>query len=88
MLNVRIKEKHLVNEFDNFGSTDLQITLIQIKKIATLATKAVLNANLNKIVKLQAFDSICFCGKSNFEDNDTQKYLMFQLVFRYFKNKF
>ena len=88
MLNVRIKEKHLVNEFDNFGSTDLQITLIQIKKIATLATKAVLKANLNKIVKLQAFDSICFCGESNFEDNDTQKYLMFQLVFRYFKNKF
>ena len=45
--------------------------------IATLATKALLKADLNKIVKFQAFDSIFFRGKSNFEDDDTQNYLMF-----------
>ena len=44
-----------------------------------IATKAVL------IVKLQAFNSILFCGKSNFEDADMQNYLVFQLVLRYLK---
>ena len=62
ILNANIKEKDLVKYFD------LQITLIQI---ATLATKAVLKANLDKIVKLQALDSICFHGKSNFGEDDT-----------------
>ena len=58
------------------------------KKIATLATKAVLKANLNKIVKFQVFDSICFRSKSNFKDDDIQDYLVFQLVLRYFKKSF
>ena len=57
------------------------------KKIATLATKAVLKANLNKIVKFQVFGSIFFRGKSNFEDDYMQNYLVFQSVLRYFKKK-
>ena len=35
--------------------------------------------------KLGIFDSIYFRGKSNFEDDGTQNYLVFQTVYRYFK---
>ena len=35
--------------------------------------------------KLKTFDSDCFIGKSHFEEDDTQNYLVFQPVFRYFK---
>ena len=35
--------------------------------------------------KLETFDSIYFCGKSHFEDDGTQNYLVFQTVSRYFK---
>ena len=39
-------------------------------------------------MKFQVFGSICFPGKSNFEDNDTQNYLLFQLVIsKYFLKK-
>ena len=33
------------------------------------------------------FGSILFPGKINFEDDDTQNYLVLQLVLRYFKQK-
>ena len=36
-------------------------------------------------MKVQAFDSSYFHGKSNFEDDDTQYYLVFQPVYKYFK---
>ena len=39
----------------------------------------------NKLKKLKTFDSIYFCGKSYFEDDGTQNYLVFQTVGRYFK---
>ena len=32
------------------------------------------------IKKLQTFDSICFNGKSHFEENGAQNYLVFQLL--------
>ena len=35
--------------------------------------------------KLETFDSIYFRGKSYFEDDGTQNYLVFQTVYRYFK---
>ena len=35
--------------------------------------------------KLKTFDSDYFIGKSHFEEDDTQNYLVFQPVFRYFK---
>ena len=55
------------------------------KKLVKLATKAELNAEQDKIVKLQAFDSSYFRGKSHFEDDKTQNYLVFPLVHRCFK---
>ena len=48
------------------------------KKIAILATKEELKAEKVKIVKLQAFDLSCFREKSQFEDDGTESYLVFQ----------
>ena len=35
--------------------------------------------------KLKTFDSIHFIGKSHFEEDGAQNYLVFQLMYRYFK---
>ena len=56
--------------------------MIWIKKVATLATKTELKEEPDKIVKLQAFDSSDFYGKSHFEDNGTQNYLVFQPTYK------
>ena len=39
----------------------------------------------NEFKKLETFDSIYFRGKSHFEDDVIQNYLVFQTVSRYFK---
>ena len=39
----------------------------------------------NELNKLETFDSSYFIGKSNFEEDGTQNYLVFQPMFRYFK---
>ena len=39
----------------------------------------------NNIKKLRTFDSSYFRGKSHIEEDDTQNYLLFQPIFRYFK---
>ena len=53
------------------------------RKITSNKTKYLLVENHLK--KLETFDSIYFRGKSNFEDDGTQNYLVFQTVSRYFK---
>ena len=35
---------------------------------------------------MQAFDSSYFCSKNHFEGDGTQNYLVFQPVYKYFKN--
>ena len=35
--------------------------------------------------KIETFDSIYFCGKSHFENDGTQNYLVFQTIYRYSK---
>ena len=55
------------------------------KKVATFATKAELKTEQDKIIKLQAFDSSYSRGKNHFKDDGTQNYLIFQLIYRYFK---
>ena len=47
--------------------------------------KKITIAEHDDIVKLQVFDSIYLCGKSHSEDCDTQNYLVFWSVHRYFK---
>ena len=39
----------------------------------------------NELNKLKTFDSSYFIGKSHFEEDGTQNYLVFQPVVRYFK---
>ena len=39
----------------------------------------------NELKKLQTFDSIYFRGKSHFEEDGAQNYLIFQPMYRYFK---
>ena len=39
----------------------------------------------NELNKLKTFDSSYFIGKSHFEENGVQNYLLFQLVNKYFK---
>ena len=39
----------------------------------------------NELNKLKTFDCGYFNGKSHFEDDGTQNYLVFQPIFRYFK---
>ena len=39
----------------------------------------------NEIKKIQKFDAAYFRGKSNFEEDRTQNYLVFQLIYRYFR---
>ena len=49
------------------------------KKVATLASKAELKAEQDKVIKFQVFDSSHFRCKGHFED-----YLVFHPVYRYF----
>ena len=83
LLVIAIKSKILVDKSAISGfinNADLD------NKVATLATKAELKAEQDKIIKLQVFDSIYFRGKSHFVDDDsTQKYLLFQSIYSYFK---
>ena len=39
----------------------------------------------NELKKLKTFDSIYFRGKTNFEEDGMQNYLVFQPIKRYFK---
>ena len=77
ILYAKIKEKRLVDKSFLAGftnNTDLN------KNYTTLATKGEQKAEQDKIANLQEFNSSCFCGKSYFEDDGTQSYLLFQPV--------
>ena len=77
-----IKIKNLVDKFAIFGlASNAELNL----KVATLATKAELKAEKNKIEKLEAFNISYFLGKSHFEEHGTKNYLVFQSLYRYFK---
>ena len=53
------------------------------RKIAANKLKNVLVEN--ELKKLKAFDLSYFIGKSHFEEDGTQNYLVFQPMYRYFK---
>ena len=52
-------------------------------ELSSLNTK--ITANKNELEKLQTFDSSYFRGKSHFEEDGTQNYLVFQPLTKYFK---
>ena len=59
-------------------------------KLSSLNRKISANKSKNLLVendlkKLKTFDSSYFIGKSHFEEDGTQNYLVFQPMYRYFK---
>ena len=77
VLNKKIKEKALVDKSDVYGVVDNSELK---KKIEKLATKAELKNEQDKITKSKAFDLSYIRGKSHFEDDVTQNYLVFKSV--------
>ena len=64
--------------------TDFDAKLSSLnRKITATKTKNLLVAN--ELNKLKTFDSSYFIGKSHFEEDGTQNYLVFQPINRYFK---
>ena len=64
--------------------TDFDAKLSSLKRnITPNKTKSLLVEN--ELNKLKTFDSSYFIGKSHFEEDGTQNYLVFQPMYRYFK---
>ena len=64
--------------------TDFDAKLSSLnRKITQNKTKHLLVEN--ELNKLKTFDSGYFIGKSHFEEDGTQNYLVFQPIYRYFK---
>ena len=78
VFNARIAQANLITktEFDSKLSS-------LHRKITSKKTKHLLVQN--ELNKLNIFDSSYFIGKSHFEENDTQNYLVFQPINRCFK---
>ena len=76
--NARLAEANSVTktDFDNSVSN-------LDRKIA--ANKKKITSNENKLKKLKTFDSSYFSGRSHFEKNGAQNYLVFQPINKYFK---
>ena len=75
VLNARIAQANLITK------ADLMLSLN--KKITSNKTKHFLVEN--ELNKLKNFDSIYLIGKSHFEEDGTQNYLVFQPLNKYFK---
>ena len=56
---------------------------VLIKKITKNKTDHLIVKN--KLNKLKYFDTSYFIGKSDFEEDDVQNYLIFQPMYKYFK---
>ena len=69
---------------NSITKTDFDAKLSSLnKKITANKSKHLLVEN--ELEKLKTFDSIYFIGKSHFEEDSTQNYLLFQPMYRYFK---
>ena len=64
--------------------TDFDATLLSLNRKITANKSKNLRVE-NELKKLKPFDSSYFIGKSHFEENSTQKYLVFQPLNKYFK---
>ena len=56
------------------------------RKLRKIKTKHLLV--VNELKKLKTFDSSDFLGKSHLEEDDTQNYLVFQPLNKYFKSDY
>ena len=88
-----------IPEFNTFAADVFDVTLAQANLITKtdfdaklLSLKRTITSNEskhlpveNELKKLKTFDSSYFIGKSHFEEDGTQNYLVFQPMYRYFK---
>ena len=78
VFNARLAEANLITK------TDFDAKLSSLKrKITQNKTKHLLVEN--ELNKLKTFDSSYFIGKSNFDEDGTQNYFVFQTIKKYFK---
>ena len=78
VFNARLMQANLITKTDfdaKLSSLNRNITANKSKRLLVG----------NEIKKLKTFDSSYFIGKSDFEEDGTQNYLVFQLISRYFK---
>ena len=78
VFNARLAQANLITNTDfdaKLSSLDRKITLNKTKHLLVE----------NELKKLKTFDSSYFIGKSHFEENSTQNYLVFHPIQRYFK---
>ena len=87
------------SEFNTLAADDFNVRLAQANvitktdfdaKLQNLSKKITLNRSKyllveNELKKLKIFDIFYFRGKSHFEEDDTQNYLVFHCVYKYFK---
>ena len=77
VFNARLAQANLISK------TDFDAKLLNLNRKSTEnKTKHLLVEN--KLNKLKTFDSSYFLGKSHFEEDGTQNYLVFQPINRYF----
>ena len=76
MFNAKLAQANLITKTDS----DAKLSRIY-RKITENKTEFV----KNELIKLKFFDLSYFIGKSQFEENGTQNYLVFQPINKYFK---
>ena len=81
ILDAKVKNYKLVHEPDVFGFINNSHLN---KNIKTLAAKAELKAEQDKIEKLQIYHSSLFTGQSYFINDESQNLLIFQSIFNTF----
>ena len=78
LFNARLAQANLITKTD----FDAKLSSLN-RKITSNKSKHLLVEN--ELEKLKTFDSSYFIGKSHFEEDGTQNYLVFQPMYRYFK---
>ena len=78
IFNARLPQANLITK------TDFDAKLSSLNRKITQNISKLLLAEI-ELNKLKAFDSSYFIGKSHFGEDGTQNYLVFQLMYRYFK---
>ena len=78
------------NKLNNHNDDNLVVESNFDNTVSSLDSKIATNKTKNKLIenefkKLKTLDLSYFIGKSHFEEDDTQNYLVFQPIKRYFK---
>ena len=75
----RLAQANLISKTDFDGKLSSLNRNINSNKLKNLHVE-------NQLKKLETFDSIYFRGKSHFEDDGTQNYLIFEPIYKYFES--